>query len=53
MSHDDDAEAQELAAEVRFRAILQRQLIAHPSCRDPDHPGCENCEPDEDGQEEK
>jgi hypothetical protein len=21
----------------------QRQLEAHPDCRDPDHPGCEVC----------
>jgi hypothetical protein len=24
----------------------QRDLIQHPNCNDPDHPGCEHCDED-------
>jgi len=34
----------EAAAERRYRRILAR----HPDCRDPDHPGCELCEDQDD-----
>lgn len=43
----NDIEIDELKArdfyERRYRAILW----AHPSCRDPEHPGCEKCEVEE------
>lgn len=26
----------------------RRQLLNHPNCQDPDHPGCPACEPNED-----
>ena len=25
------------------RKAYERELMLHPSCRDPDHPGCEDC----------
>ncbi len=27
----------------------ERELHAHPDCRDPDHPGCWRCEPEDFG----
>ena len=33
------------AAAIRWH---QKQLMAHPDCRDPDHPGCAKCMVDED-----
>jgi hypothetical protein len=45
--HDDHDLAElraEAAAERRYRGLLAR----YPDCRDPDHPGCERCEPQED-----
>ena len=33
---------------LRFR----KQLLAHPDCRDPDHPGCDVCEEFNDGGDE-
>ncbi len=36
--------------EYRHQAMLDRRyknaLLRHPDCRDPDHPGCEKCEPE-------
>lgn len=41
----------------RTAALRQRQhvsrLAAHPDCRDPDHPGCEQCEPPDDEQQDE
>lgn len=31
------------AEERRIKRYRQR-LLAHPDCRDPDHPGCDQCE---------
>lgn len=56
MTADHDWDAQEeldagdhndLVAEARANARYQRQLDRHPSCRDPDHPGCPGCWDDE------
>lgn len=33
-----------IAANISQRFYL-RQLHQHPNCLDPDHPGCESCEP--------
>ena len=30
------------------RRRYQSQLWAHPDCRDPDHPGCDKCEDQDD-----
>ncbi len=43
---DEDTRA-ELRAEDRAKKQYWRRLIANPDCRDPDHPGCENCRDDE------
>jgi len=47
MNHDDqESELDDLRAEARWECKQQRLLRAHPDCRDPDHPGCEDCEDD-------
>lgn len=38
--------AEELALQDNARARYQTKLIAHPDCRDPDHPGCAKCDED-------
>jgi hypothetical protein len=44
----DEFEIEELRRMVnRQRRTLER-LGQNPDCRDPDHPGCEVCEPTED-----
>ncbi len=43
----DEAERSELRAQDKHNAKYQRELLAHPSCQDPDHPGCESCEGDD------
>lgn len=43
---DEDTRA-ELRAEDQAAKRYQRSLIANPDCRDPDHPGCENCREEE------
>jgi hypothetical protein len=44
----DDMEALELRAERDFLRRQNQRYMAHPDCRDPDHPGCESCMGDED-----
>jgi len=49
MSFDEfDPFIEDLKAQDRFERQLQARLRAHPDCRDPDHPGCEHCEDDDD-----
>lgn len=43
---DEDTRA-ELLAEDKAAKRYQRSLLANPDCRDPDHPGCENCRDEE------
>lgn len=50
MTYDDDYEAAELAAEDRAARRYRSRLSAHPDCRDPDHPGCSSCEPEDESQ---
>lgn len=45
--YDEDSELVDLLAQVRFEKRQRLKLLAHPDCRDPDHPGCEACESDE------
>jgi len=40
----DPSEAYELRKEAEAENRYRRILSQHPSCRDPDHPGCEVCE---------
>ena len=44
----DDYDIEELKAQDRHERRHRSMLMAHPSCRDPDHPGCDLCEEDED-----
>lgn len=39
----DSAEADELRAVDRLERRRFNQLMAHPDCMDPDHPGCSRC----------
>lgn len=46
--HDDAEYAiAELRAEREHERRHLRLLMRHPDCRDPDHPGCESCQEDE------
>jgi hypothetical protein len=40
---DYDCEAEELRIQQRLEKQRRNILALHPDCRDPDHPGCENC----------
>jgi hypothetical protein len=46
MTLDDDEIREYREAEIINRRY-QANLLSHPQCRDPDHPGCERCEGDE------
>ena len=45
----DEDDIAELRAETRHQRRYSRQLSAHPECIDPDHPGCEQCQEDDEG----
>ena len=45
---DEDPEAEDLRAQDRFEARRALALRYNPDCRDPDHPGCEHCEGEDD-----
>lgn len=48
MYHDlDESDMNELAWKDFHRRQYQLNLASHHDCRDPDHPGCELCEEDE------
>ena len=42
----NEEEAYQLRMQEQAYKQYQRLLWAHPDCRDPDHPGCEDCEED-------
>jgi hypothetical protein len=42
----DEDERSELMAEVTRQKFYFKKLHQHPSCFDPDHPGCDKCNPD-------
>ena len=42
---DYDYERAELARTDRAERRYHARLMRHPDCRDPDHPGCPDCEP--------
>ena len=46
-----DEEIAELRRERIKRYWYLSTLIRHANCRDPDHPGCERCEPNMDEDE--
>ncbi len=39
----DDDEIYDLQEEVRVERKYHNELIRHPDCSDPDHPGCDDC----------
>lgn len=44
--YDDDHvdyDLEEARAEARAERQYRARLSRNPDCRDPDHPGCENC----------
>ena len=43
-----DLDYENARAERDHERAYSYTLMAHPDCRDPDHPGCERCEPMED-----
>jgi hypothetical protein len=45
---DIEDDLSELRAECNHEARYRRSLMRNPDCRDPDHPGCECCEEQED-----
>jgi hypothetical protein len=47
MKYDpDNIDHSELRARDFYEKRTRYQLIAHPNCRDPDHPGCDKCDDD-------
>lgn len=46
MEEIDESERDALIRQSVNQLRYQRQLSAHPHCRDPDHPGCKECEPE-------
>jgi hypothetical protein len=44
----DESDYDDLLAEERWKKRRHAELMRHPDCRDPDHPGCERCEEDDD-----
>jgi hypothetical protein len=45
--YDYDFDREDAAAEARAANKYKWALLCNPDCRDPDHPGCEDCEDDE------
>ena len=48
MININEYDVEELRAQDRFERQYKSHLWAHPNCRDPDHPGCDMCEEEED-----
>lgn len=48
----DDAERDELRAQDAFERRRFFRLMQNPDCRDPDHPGCVQCEETEQDEDE-
>lgn len=44
----DDDDYQEFRRNEREDKKRERELLAHPDCRDPGHPGCNICMEEED-----
>lgn len=49
---EDCPDYDEFVAEARMSRSHSRALARHPSCNDPDHPGCSLCVDDEEDEEE-
>ena len=50
--YDYDDELEYLRNEDRARKRYQYALMQNPDCRDPDHPGCELCDEEENEDDE-
>ena len=48
----DEIDVDDLRREAAAIRWHQQQLMEHPDCRDPDHPGCEKCMVDDDDHDE-
>lgn len=44
----DEIDRDALIAQARAERLYTQRYLAHPDCRDPDHPGCKQCMEDED-----
>ena len=44
----DQHEADELRLQAQFERLQWQKYVAHPDCRDPDHPGCDKCNESDD-----
>ncbi len=44
MDFDQEYESDFLRCLARADRLKMSELLAHPDCRDPDHPGCEACD---------
>ena len=44
---ETDDDIAEMSAQIFYAKRRYSALIAYPSCQDPDHPGCESCEGDD------
>ncbi len=40
----DDSELHAMQSQIIYEKIYRISLSQHSSCQDPDHPGCEECE---------
>jgi hypothetical protein len=47
-----EEKAEKIKKENQLRREYQFALSAHPDCKDPDHPGCEFCEDNEDSEDD-
>jgi len=45
--YPDDDLIYEFEQEARFNRAYEQKLMRHPDCQDPDHPGCEDCMPED------
>lgn len=48
---DEDFDAVEMRRQAMFEKYKEARLARNPDCRDPDHPGCQDCMGDDDGQD--
>ena len=47
MNYFEDDDITEMSAQLFYAKRRYSALNAYPNCQDPDHPGCENCEGDD------
>lgn len=47
MSYEEAVDAGYDGPNPMFERQRERALLRHPDCRDPDHPGCKSCCPDD------